>query len=204
MKRLQRDFYARDTLTVARELLGKLIIHETEGNTLIGKIVEVEAYIGPWDKAAHSYKNRRSQRNDIMYGPAGFAYVFIIYGFYPCMNIVTAEADKPEAVLIRALEPMEGLETMSENRFKKSYSELNKTSIKNLTNGPGKLCMAMNIKRSNNGDDLCGENLYVVQCEEQEGFEVVTTKRINIDYAEEAIDYPWRYYIKDNPYVSKK
>jgi DNA-3-methyladenine glycosylase len=204
MRKLERDFYVRDSVTVARELLGKYLVHEINNTRLIAKLVEVEAYMGPMDKAAHSYNNRRTERTEVMFGPGGFAYVFIIYGMYNCMNIVTANIGQPQAILIRALEPIEGFETMAEFRYKKHFSELNKGAVRGISNGPGKLCDAMGITRKHNGLDLCGDELYLLEDEEAEKFEIVTTKRINIDYAEEAIDFPWRFYIKDNKYVSKK
>ena len=113
MKKLSRDFFNRDTIVVAQELLGKYLVHKVHGEELIGKIVEVEAYKGPLDKAAHSYNNRRTARNEVMYGEAGYAYVFIIYGMYDCMNVVTEEKEKPEAILIRALEPVKGIKHMA-------------------------------------------------------------------------------------------
>lgn len=203
MEVLQRSFYEHDTLAVARELLGKYLVHRTEKAVLAGRIVETEAYIGPHDKAAHSYNNRRTERNEVMYGPPGFAYVYFIYGMHYCMNVVTGDENRPEAVLIRALEPVEGLDAMSRNRFGREYDKLDKRSILNLTNGPGKLCKALGINKSNNGDDLCQSALFIGACEDTEDFIIETSHRINIGYAEEAIYYPWRYYIKDNPYVSR-
>lgn len=201
MKKLSRNFYDRDTITVSKELLGKYLVHNINGEELIGRIVEVEAYKGPIDKAAHSY-NRKTDRNKVMYGPSGHAYVFSIYGMYYCMNVVTEKIGMPCAVLIRALEPISGIESMSEYRYNKSINTLSKNELKNLTNGPGKLCIAMGIAKSNYGDDLLGDSLYIAEGD-NEKFDIVTTKRINIDYAEEAIHFPWRFYIKGNPYVSK-
>ena len=202
MKKLSRDFYNRDTITVSQELLGKYLVHKVNGEELVGMIVEVEAYKGPLDKAAHSYNNRRTERNEVMYGEAGFAYVFIIYGMYNCMNVVTEEKEKPEAILIRALEPIKGINAMAQYRYGKSFEDLNKREQKNLTNGPGKLCKAMMITRSLNGEDLLGDSLYITEGN-KEHLEIVTSKRIGIDYAEEAIHYPWRFYIKENKFVSK-
>jgi DNA-3-methyladenine glycosylase len=202
MEKLPRKFYERDTLEVAKDLLGKYLVHSTKEITRIGKIVEVEAYKGPEDKAAHSYNNRRTDRNEVMYGPAGHTYVYIIYGMYNCMNVITEGADIPRGVLLRALEPIEGLDAMANSRFNKSYEELKRSQIINLTSGPGKLCIAMNINRSNNGEDLCGNKIYITTGDDKP-FTITSSKRINIDYAEEAIDYPWRFYIKGNPYVSK-
>lgn len=204
MRKLEREFYNRDSVTVAKELLGKYLVHKIEEEEIIGEIVEVEAYMGPEDKAAHSYNNRRTDRNEVMYGSSGYAYVYIIYGMYNCMNIVVEEIGKPQAVLIRALEPVAGLESMSIFRYNKSFEELNKREKIGLTSGPGKLCKALNIDRTQNGEDLCSNNLYILSDERETSFEIVSTTRINIDYAEEAIHFPWRFYIKDNPYVSRK
>jgi DNA-3-methyladenine glycosylase len=204
MQKLQREFYNRDSVTVSKELLGKYLVHVVEGEKLIGKIVEVEAYMGPIDKAAHSYNNRRTERVEVMYGPPGFSYVYIIYGMYNCMNVVVEEPGKPQAILIRGLEPIEGLAPMCRFRYGKTCEELSKREKIGLTNGPGKLCKALNIDRSHNGLDLCGERLYIAKDEGEQPFEMISTTRINIDYAEEAKDFPWRFYIKDNPYVSRK
>jgi DNA-3-methyladenine glycosylase len=204
MQKLQREFYNRDSVTVAKELLGKYLVHVVDGEKLIGKIVEVEAYMGPMDKAAHSYNNRRTDRVEVMYGEPGFAYVYIIYGMYNCMNIVVEQPGKPQAILIRALEPSEGFETMSKFRFNKGYDELSKREKLGLTSGPGKLCKALNIDRTQNGEDLCGDELFLLGDSRDEPFQMITTTRINIDYAEEAKDFLWRFYIKDNQYISKK
>lgn len=209
MEKLQKNFYNINSLELAKKLLGKYIIHEYDDHKLSARIVETEAYMGPYDKAAHSYNNRRTERNEVMYGEAGFAYVYFIYGMYFCMNVVANTKEVPEAVLIRALEPVEGEEIMASNRFKKELDELSKRQRINLTNGPGKLCMAMKIDRSLNGGDLCGNTLYIAGEMYQNRIkniseeDIVSAKRINIDYAEEAADYPWRFYIKDNKYVSK-
>lgn len=203
MEKLSREFYARSSVEVAPQLLGKYLVHEYGGKKIVGKIVETEAYRGPNDKAAHSYNNRRTERNEVMYGPPGYAYVYIIYGTNNCMNKITAEIDVPEGVLIRALEPVEGLEEMVQNRYGKSLEELKKSEIINLTNGPGKLCKALNITRKNNGDDLLGDEVYILDPALNEEFEITTGPRINIGYAEEAVHFPWRFYIKGNKYVSK-
>lgn len=197
MKKLDRDFYQRDTLKVSRELLGKYIVHIVNGEELTAKITEVEAYIGPEDKAAHSYKNRKTERNTVMFGEAGFAYVYFIYGMYYCMNVVTRGPDMPEAVLIRKVEPIKELESMALKRFGKGFNELNKTQLRSLTNGPGKLCMALDIDKNCNGKDLCGDELYILEDEKSEKFTIGLGKRINIDYAEEARDYLWRFFIQE-------
>ncbi|NLM03617.1 MAG: DNA-3-methyladenine glycosylase [Clostridiales bacterium] len=205
MKKLTREFYARPTLEVARDLLGKYLVHHIDKVEYIAKIVETEAYIADIDKASHAYNNRVTPRTKTLYSRPGTAYVYIIYGMYHCLNTVTEIEGKASGVLIRAVEPIKGIEKMVENRYKKSLDEINKRQIYNLTSGPGKLTMAMKItKDRNNNIDLCGDKLYIMESDEKEDFEIVTTTRINIDYAEEAVDFPWRFYIKDNPYVSKK
>lgn len=203
MKKLCREFYDRDTITVAKELLGKVLVHELDGQKIAGKIVETEAYLGVEDKAAHSYGGRRTQRVEVMYGKPGFSYVFIIYGMHYCFNIVTREEGVPQAVLIRALEPVNGLDIISFNRFKVPYSKLIKSQMKNLTNGPGKLCNALAINKDFNKLDMCGNSLYIEESNDY-NFEIVASKRIGIDYAEEYKDFLWRFYIKNNMYVSVK
>lgn len=200
--KLPKSFYARETLEVAKDLLGKILVTELDGKKIAGKIVEVEAYIGPHDKGAHTFGNKRTKRTEAMFEEPGRTYIYLIYGIYNCINAVTNQVDKPEAVLIRALEPVEGLEEMALNRFNKSFEELTNRQIKNLTDGPGKLCMALNIDRSLNKEDLNGNKIYIKDSEEKENFNILRSKRVGIDYAEEAIDYLWRFYIEGNKYVS--
>lgn len=202
MKKLERKFYKRVSIEVSKDLLGKYLVHEYNNIKLISKIVEVEAYMGVIDKAAHSYGGRRTKRTEVMYMEGGYAYIYQIYGMYYCMNVVTSEVDNPQAVLIRAVEPVEGIEIMSKNRYGIEYEKLSNYQKKNITNGPGKLCMAMNISKKLNGEDLCKNRLYIL--DNKEDFSIVSSKRINIDYAEEARDYLWRFYIEGNKYVSKK
>jgi DNA-3-methyladenine glycosylase len=204
MKILNREFYNRDTLAVAKDLLGKVITHNTGSGTIAGKIAEVEAYKGPIDKAAHSFGSRRTKRNEVMFGSPGHAYVYFIYGMYYCMNIVTENINSPCAVLIRSIEPVLGIDIMAQNRYKKSGGQLTGREIKNLGNGPGKLCIALGINKDYNGIDLCGNILNISDPESNENFKIKSSKRINIDYAEEAIDFPWRFYVEDSPYVPKK
>lgn len=203
MKKLDREFYNRDSIVVARELLGKVLVHEIDGNRISAKIVETEAYMGIEDKAAHSYEGRRTPRVEVMYGEPGFTYVFMIYGMHSCFNVVVNKKGTPQAVLVRAVEPMDGKDWMAQKRFGTSYETLTKSQRKNLTNGPGKLCKACSIDRNLNGMDLCSNELYIEEGIEEE-FDVVTTKRVGIDYAEEAKDFPWRFYIKENENVSVK
>ena len=193
--KLQRDFYERDTLLVAKELLGKQLVRITNDGTTIGKIVEVEAYIGPNDAAAHTFKGLRSNRTEVAFGPGGFSYVYLIYGMYHCFNIVTSTIGKPEVVLVRALEPIEGIDLMKKRR---------KTDLlKNLCSGPGKLCSAMSITKLDNGVYLCTNDFYLLGSDNIPESDIVATPRINIDYAGEAKDYPWRFIIRGNKFVSK-
>lgn len=204
---LDRSFYIRDTLTIAKELLGKVLVHQTPSYTVAGRIVETEAYLGPEDKAAHSYGGRVTPRVEIMYNQGGYSYIFTIYGMYQCFNIVTEMQGLPQAVLIRALEPVDNFDFMAHRRYNKAYAELSSQQIKNLTNGPGKLCIAMGLGKDQNKIDLCRRNgtddIYVYD-DGYRDFEIEVTPRINIGYAEEYVDKPWRFYIKGNKYVSKK
>ncbi|MBE6081100.1 MAG: DNA-3-methyladenine glycosylase [Tissierellaceae bacterium] len=201
--KLKDNFYLENTETVARKLLGKILVHNINGNILKGKIVETEAYMGVTDKGAHSYGGRRTKRVEIMYGPPGRAYIYFIYGMYYCLNAVTQKEGIPEAVLIRALEPLEGHDIMALNRFNKEYKNLTSTQITNLTNGPGKLCMAMGIDKKLNGSMLSGDTLYIEEGNNDK-FDIIKTKRIGIDYAEEAKDFLLRFYVKGSPFISKK
>lgn len=200
--KLSRDFYNRNTLNVAKDLLGKILVHEVEGRILKGMIVETEAYLGVKDKAAHAYGGRRTKRVETMYGPPGRAYVYLIYGMYNCLNTVTREEGIAQGVLIRGIEPIEGLEYMALNRFNKPLEELTKKQLKNLTDGPGKLSQAMEIDKSLDKEDLCGDRLYIEKGEDRD-FNIIKAKRIGIDYAEEAKDFFYRFYIEGNSNVSK-
>jgi len=201
MVKLDRSFYLKDTVTVATQLLGKLLVHEMDGKMMSGIIVETEAYLGTEDRAAHSFGGRRTPRNEAMYSLGGHAYIYFIYGMYYCFNVVTGHKGVPEAVLVRALEPVEGLDFMAAARYKKDYASLSTRQRINLTNGPGKLCMALNIDRSLNGEDLCGRRIYIE--DRTETPEICSSKRIGIDYAGEDRDLPLRFYIQSNKYVSK-
>lgn len=205
--KVSKEFFSRDTLVVARELLGKILVRQVNGVKIRGRIVETEAYIGPIDKACHAYGFKKTPRIEPLYGEPGIAYVYFIYGMYYCFNIISKEEGSPEGVLIRAVEPLEGIDTISELRFKKTYNELTKVQKKNLTNGPGKLCMAFHITKENTWQDLTtSDYLYIeepLNTQKNISFEVVEAKRVGIDYAEEAKDFLWRFYIKDNKYISK-
>lgn len=192
--KLKKEFYVRDTLIVAKGLLGTILVHDTPEGILKGKIVEVEAYKGPKDAASHAYSNKVTNRTKILFETGGYAYIHLIYGMYYCFNVSTEEKNVPESVLIRALEPIEGIPIMMEHR---------KTDrIKNLTNGPGKLCSAMGIDKNCYGLDLCTSNLYIEEGEPILPSQILATKRINIDYANEAKDYLWRFVLKDSIFLS--
>jgi DNA-3-methyladenine glycosylase len=196
--KLPRGFYTRpNVLTVARDLLGKLLVVPTQnGERVSGRIVELEAYRGPQDRAAHSYGGRRTKRTETMYGIGGTAYVFFVYGMYNQFNVVSGAAEVPHAILIRALEPVEGVELMRKRRpGQPDY---------NLTNGPGKLCIAMNIDRGLDGADLTGSNVWIEEAKKLPPRQIASGPRIGIDYAEEWVDKPWRFWIKDNIYVSRR
>ena len=201
-KILGNNFFKRDTVEVAKNLLGKKIIRNISGNFFCAKIVETEAYLGLEDKACHSYGGNITKRNEILYKEAGTIYVYLIYGMYNLLNIVTKNENDPEAVLIRAVEPIENIDAMAVNRFGKIYKDLSSYQKKNLTNGPGKLTMAMGIDRALNGKILSQDYLYIEEGEDVRN--IIETKRIGIDYAGEDANLPLRFYIEDNPYVSVK
>ena len=203
-KILKNDFFKRDTVEVAKSLIGEKIIRNISGNFFCAKIVETEAYLGLEDRACHSYGGRITDRNKTLYLPGGHIYVYLIYGMYDLLNIVTRDEDHPEAVLIRGVEPLENLDGISKNRFGKAYEELSTYQRKNLSNGPGKLSMAIGINRSLNGKVLSKDYLYIGEGEEVPEKDLVITKRIGIDYAGEDADLPLRFCLRDNPYVSKK
>lgn len=201
---IDKEFYNRSAIDVANDLLGKVLVREVDGRILKGKIVETESYIGAIDKACHAYNGRRTKRTEVLYSDCGVAYVYFIYGLYHCFNVVTNEKDVAEAVLIREIEPLNEFDYISQVRYKKQFKELSKTQIKNLTNGPSKLCLAYLIDKDLNGDKLYEQGKIYLEESEENDFEIVKTKRIGIDYAEEAKDFLWRFYIKDNDFVSKK
>ena len=183
MQKLPRSFYDRDTKLVARELLGKLLVHETGGVRRIGKIVETEAYLGEHDLAAHSSKGLTA-RTKIMFGPPGHAYVYFIYGMHYCMNVVTEREGHASAVLLRAVEPVANIERRS--------------------CGPALLCSAMKIDRRMNGHDLLSDDFFIAAADEAERFTIVKGPRIGVDYAKHWSKRLLRFYIKGNPFVSRR
>jgi DNA-3-methyladenine glycosylase len=191
--KLSRSFYQQPTLEVARQLLGKYLVRKHADGTTVGRIVETEAYLGPEDKACHASRGR-TPRTAIMFGPPGYAYVYFVYGFHHMLNIVTEELDYPAAVLIRAVEPVTGLDLMKQRR---GVGE-----ARNLTSGPGKLCQAFAIDRGLNGKDICGSILYV-RDDGNPPPRVVAKPRVGVDYAGEWKLKPWRFLIGGNEFVSK-
>lgn len=202
---LHKEFYKQDALTLAKELLGKVIVRTVDNVTLKAKIIETEAYIGEIDKASHAYNGRRTERTEPLFREGGIAYVFFIYGKYYCFNVISGLEDKGEGVLIRAIEPLNEFDYLAKKRFNQSYEELSEAKKKAITNGPSKLCLAFSIDKSDNYKKLYEKGaLYIEDNDEDEKMDIVETTRVGIDYAEEAIDFPWRFYIKGNKYVSKK
>jgi len=189
--KLKRSFYNRPTLEVAVDLLGKILIYENNGVKLGGRLVELEAYIGEDDPACHAYRGK-TPRNVIMYGPAGFLYVYFTYGNHYMLNFVTEKEGFPAAVLIRGLEPMYGIEIMKRNR--------DTDKLTNLTSGPGKLARALAITTEQKGLDLTENEIFVID-DKASRANIWRSSRIGI--GENGVDKLWRFYIKDNPHVSK-
>jgi DNA-3-methyladenine glycosylase len=183
MQALPRSFYDRDTTRVARELLGTLLVRRVGNLNRVGRIVETEAYLGPHDLAAHSAKGR-TLRTEVMFGPPGHAYIYLIYGMHHCLNVVTEPAGHASAVLIRALEPVD--------------------NVDGSTRGPGLLCRALEIDRSLNGHDLTGQDLFIAPPPKPRRLQVVKRPRIGVSYAGPWAEKPLRFYIRENAYVSRR
>ena len=173
-------------------------MREKQNNVLSGKIVEVEAYDGLTDEASHAF-NGKTKRNEVMFKQGGLLYVYFTYGMHYCANVVTGNVDDPKAILLRGIEPLEGIEQMSLNRYRKKTCT--KKEFINLTNGPAKLCKAFGIERPENGTDLTGDKIFILDSPKLNKSEIIITTRIGIN---KSINLPWRYYIKNNPFVSKK
>ncbi len=196
LKRLNRDFFNSHTVEVAKELLGKYIVRKTKRGNIIGKIIEVEAYLGPSDKACHSYNYKKTERTDPMYMKPGTLYVYFIYGMYYCLNVATEPEGMPCAVLIRQLYPVNGIELMIKNRNVKIGK-----NYRNLIDGPAKLCMALNItKEEFNGKDSCDPDskLFFTHGEKINPNDIVLGKRIGIEYAQEDKDKLLRFTLKSH------
>lgn len=204
---LTQDFFAGDTLKTARALVGKYLVRRLDEVILAARITETEAYIGRMDKACHAYNYRRTERTKTLYAPPGTAYVYLIYGMHCCLNFVTEPEGEPAAVLIRGGEPRFNLERIAENRFHCKPEDMTAYQRKNFLNGPGKLCAGLEIDRRLNGLPWGSRELTVCERLSEAGIpdwpedeaapEIQTGKRIGIDYAEEAVDFPWRFYISE-------
>ena len=210
--KLQREFYTRDTLLVAKELLGKYIVRRIGKRFLVGKIVETEAYIGPKDKASHSYQWKVTKRNLAEFLEGGHVYIYLCYGMYWQLNITTSENCTPECVLIRAIEPIIKSKDFGDSKYQApnpkqilNSNDQNSKKIINLANGPGKVCKWLKLDRSFYGEDLVeSRRIWLEEGENIPVSKIVATKRIGIDYAGKWKNKPWRFYIKDNPFVSVK
>ena len=198
MKILKQSFFIKDTVQIAVDLLGCFLIRKTKtGKTLIGRIVETEAYLGIKDPCCHSFKGLKTNRTEVMYFSGGYTYIYFTYGMYHCFNVVTAKKNEPEAVLIRALEPIAGFKEMERNR--------NTTNRMNLTTGPGKLCQALDISKTLNGRQLWRKGeIYIAQKTSNLKVDAAVSHRIGLPLYNEACYWPLRFYIKNNIYVSVK
>ena len=202
MARLPKDFYNRDTLQVSQDLLGKYLVRSYNGELLVGRITETEAYIGRCDKACHAYNYKRTARTETLFMTPGHSYIYLIYGMYHCLNFVTEAENEPAAVLIRAVEPLAGIDTIYRLRF--GDKPLSPYRLKNFMNGPGKVCQGFALTKLENKLDLESDTLYVCDSLEELGIEcpappkerMCVGPRIGIDYAEEARDFPWRFWLE--------
>ena len=195
-KKFPPRFYLQDTVAVARSLIGCVLWRRIGLEVMAGRIVETEAYLGANDSASHARRGLRSERNASMYLAGGHAYVYFTYGMHWCMNVVTQEADIAEAVLLRGLEPVRGIESIRKRR-PKAKRDLD------LTNGPGKICMALDIDRKLDGERLDGERLYITERDIEVGEEdLVVTPRIGVENSGQAAGWPLRFFLRNNRHVS--
>ena len=196
MRPLPRSFYDRDTLTVARDLLGQYLVRETGQGRLVCRITETEAYIGRMDKACHAYQYKRTARTETLFARPGTAYLYLIYGMYHCLNFVTEAEGEPCAVLIRGAVPVENRDIIAENRFGRKEKELTAAQRRNFLNGPGKLCRGLALTRAENGLDLLEPPLCICPGPGPAPERIHTGPRIGIDYAQEAAEFPWRFWFQ--------
>ena len=200
MKCLDKAFYERDTLIVAEELLGKYLVRKYNGEYIVGRITEVEAYVGATDKACHAYGGKKTPRTKTLYEQGGTCYVYFVYGMYYCANVVTESKGTAAAILLRGVEIVEGKELAAKFRYKKEWSDLSTYQCKNLSNGPGKLCNALAMTKEDNNSNFYNEELFITDTWKEDGaiqFEITRGPRIGIGYAEEAIDFPWRFCLQE-------
>lgn len=203
MAKLTKDFFLRDTVEVARDLLGRYLVRYDNEELMVCRITETEAYVGAIDKACHAYGGRRTARTETLYAAPGTAYVYLIYGMHCCLNFVTEPEGVASAVLIRAVEPAYGTDAIALRRFGIKAAEMTAYQKKNFMNGPGKLCKGLSIDRTLNNLLLGDVRLWLADeipelglPKRKEDLPFCTGKRIGIDYAEEAIDFPWRFWME--------
>lgn len=200
---LPQSFFLGNTVDIAREMVGKYLVRRCGGITLAARITETEAYVGRLDKACHAYNYRRTERTKTLFAPPGTAYVYLIYGMHCCLNFVTEPEGEPSAVLIRGLEPRYNADIIAENRFGCKTESMSAYQRKHFLDGPGKVCAGLNIGRALNGLPYGSQELFLCNRLSDAGlpdweeppFDVKAGKRIGIDYAEEAADFPWRLYL---------
>lgn len=198
MEKLPREYFDRDTVQVARDLLGQYLVRVLpDGTPLVCRITETEAYVGRMDKACHAYNYRRTARTQTLFDQPGTAYIYLIYGMYHCLNFVTEPEGEPCAVLIRGAKPVKNADIIAENRFGRKYQDLSADQRKHFLDGPGKLCMGLSLTRAQNGLDLLGDELYLSPGISPKPQEIQVGKRIGIDYAQEAVDFPWRFWLEE-------
>lgn len=202
MARLDEKFFLQDTVLAAQGLLGRYLVRVDGGEAMVCRITETEAYVGAVDKACHAYGGRRTKRTETLYAAPGTAYVYLIYGMYSCLNFVTGPKGEASAILIRGGAPVYGGDAMARRRFGVPAEGMSAYQRKNFLNGPGKLCKGLAIDRTLNGLPLGSEALYLAYDlpelglpERAEGLPFHTGRRIGIDYAEEAVDFPWRFWV---------
>ena len=195
--KLPASYYLNeDVLFLAKDLIGKKLVTNFNNNLTSGMIVETEAYRSINDKASHAYLNKKTKKNEMMYSNGGVSYVYMCYGIHSLFNIVTNRQNIADAILIRAIEPVDGIETMKERSSKKN--------IFNIGSGPGKLSMALGINMNSNGEKLTGHKIWIQDTKSIQSHQILSGKRIGVDYAGKDSDLPWRFYIKDNKHISKK
>lgn len=202
MARLSREFYLGDTVEIARQLLGKYVVRRLDDQLLAGRITETEAYVGRCDKACHAYNYRRTARTETLFLGPGHAYIYLIYGMYHCLNFVTEPEGEPAAVLLRSVEPVAGTNTMLRLRY--GNKPLTAFRKKHFLDGPGKVCQGLSLTKEQNGLDLTGDTLFLCDSPEDLGLprpapvreRICAGPRIGVDYAEEARDFPWRFWLE--------
>ena len=202
MARLDEKFFLRDTVLAAQDLLGRYLVRVVDGETMVCRVTETEAYIGAIDKACHAYGGKRTPRTETLYAAPGTAYVYLIYGMYNCLNFVTGPKDTASAILVRGCVPVHNADAVARRRFGVTAAEMSAYQKKNFMNGPGKLCKGLSIDRTLNALPLGSSALYLADELPEYGLErrpenppFHTGKRIGIDYAEEAVEFPWRFWL---------